>query len=116
MGTALSSLSDEGVLIIGSGHMTHNLMDWLRPPAVLPAPSSAGFRDWAHQAIMQGDDEALFGWDQVSGALDAHPSNDHFLPLFVALGAAGTGRSVTWVGGGWIENALAADNYLFMRQ
>ena len=116
LGAALSSLSDEGVLIIGSGHMTHNLMDWLRPPAVLPAPGSASFRDWAHQAIMQGDDEALFGWDQVSGAQDAHPSNDHFLPLFAALGAAGTGRSVTWVGGGWIENALAADNYLFMRQ
>ena len=116
LGAALASLSDQNVLIIASGHMTHNLMDWLRPPAVLPAPDSATFREWAHSAIMHSDDEALFGWDQISGAHAAHPSNDHFLPLFVALGATGTQRQVEWAGGGWIEKALAADNYLFMRR
>ena len=115
LGAALSSLSDDGILVVASGHTTHNLMDWLRPPAVLPAPESATFRAWAHEAIMRGDDEALFGWGQVSGAHAAHPSNDHFLPLFVALGTAGTQRRVEWCGGSWIEDALAADNYLFMR-
>jgi 4,5-DOPA dioxygenase extradiol len=63
---------------------------------------------------MSGDDSALFDWEHASpGAKAAHPSPERFLPLFVALGAAGERRRTEWLGGGWIGDALAADNYLF---
>ena len=115
LGAALGALAEENILIVASGHLTHNLMDWLRPPAELPAKESQAFRDWAHACLMRGDDEALFDWTQAPGARAAHPSPEHFLPLFVALGAAGAPRRVEWLGGGWVESALAADNYLFCR-
>ena len=60
--------------------------------------------------------EALFDWQQrAPGAAFSHPTPEHFLPLFVALGAAGKTFRTEWLGGGWIEKSLAADNYLFTR-
>lgn len=114
LGKAIASLADENVLIIASGHMTHNLMDYLRPGSVRPTAASREFREWVHARLMSGDDSALFDWEHAApGAKSAHPSPEHFLPLFVALGAAGDGRRTEWLGGGWIGEALAADNYLF---
>ena len=114
LGAAIASLAQENVLIIASGHMTHNLMDYLRPGGVRPTAASRDFREWAHAHLMSGDDSALFDWEHASpGAKAAHPSPEHFLPLFVALGAAGERRRTEWLGGGWIGDALAADNYLF---
>ena len=114
MGAALSSLPDENILIIASGHMTHNLMDYMQAGEIRPAPDSHVFRDWAHHRVMSGDSESLFDWQHAAPcAKFAHPKPEHFLPLFVALGAAGEGHRVEWLKGGWINNALAADNYLF---
>lgn len=117
LGAALAPLARENILIVGSGHMTHNLMDYLRPGAERPAPESRAFRDWVHARLTDdspaGLDE-LFDWQQAApGARFAHPTPEHFLPLFVALGAAGRDRRGEWLGGGWIEDSLAADNYLF---
>lgn len=114
LGAAIAPLSNENVLIVASGHMTHNLMEYLRPGDVRPSPASAAFREWVHARLMSGDDSALIDWDHAApGARAAHPSPEHFLPLFVALGASGAERHAEWLGGGWIEDALAADNYLF---
>ena len=114
LGAAIASLAQQNVLIIASGHMTHNLMDYLRPGGVRPTAASRDFREWAHARLMSGDDAALFDWEHAApGAKAAHPSPEHFLPLFVALGAAGERRHTEWLGGGWIGDALAADNYLF---
>ena len=63
---------------------------------------------------MESDSEALFDWRHAApGAEFAHPTPEHFLPLFVALGAAGEKQRTQWLGGGWVDDALAADNYLF---
>ena len=114
LGAALASLRAENVLIIASGHMTHNLGDFMRRGGLRPSPESSAFRDWVHERLMRNDIEALFSWQQSApGALAAHPTPEHFLPLFVALGAAGAKRRTEWLGGGWVEDALAADNYLF---
>ena len=114
MAPAIASLAQQNVLIIASGHMTHNLMDYLRPGGVRPTAASRDFREWAHARLMSGDDAALFDWEHAApGAKAAHPSPEHFLPLFVALGAAGERRHTEWLGGGWIGDALAADTSLF---
>ncbi|MEI7613494.1 MAG: class III extradiol ring-cleavage dioxygenase [Betaproteobacteria bacterium] len=113
LGAALAALADENILIIASGHMTHNLRDYLQPSGIRPAPESHAFREWTHPRIISGDSEALLDWEQAPGAKHAHPSVEHFLPLFVALGAAGALHRAEWLGGGWIEESLAADNYLF---
>ena len=114
LGAAIASLADENVLIIASGHMTHNLMDYMRPGSVRPTQASRDFREWVHARLMSGDDSALFDWDHAApGAKSAHPSPEHFLPLFVALGASGEKRRTEWLGGGWVGEALAAVNYLF---
>ena len=118
LGAALASLAAENVLIVASGHMTHNLGDWLRGRGgALPTPESAAFRDHVHARLMAGDVPSLLDWEHTApGAASAHPSSEHFLPLFVGLGAVGAAEGsfrVEWLGGGWIGEALAADNYLF---
>ncbi len=114
LGAALAPLADENILIVASGHMTHNLRDFMQPAGAGPADGSRAFRDWVHARLMGGDTEALLGWPQdAPGTVHAHPTPEHFLPLFVALGAAGKDFRTEWQGGGWVADSLAADNYLF---
>ena len=113
LGAALAALADENILVIASGHLTHNLRDHMRPPAgERPAAATRDFREWVHTQLMSNNSEGLLDWEQAPGALYAHPSPEHFLPIFVALGAAGENRQTEWLGGGWLDDALAADNYL----
>jgi 4,5-DOPA dioxygenase extradiol len=88
VGRALKSLPEEGVLVIGSGHMTHNLRDWMRG-AGKPEPYAREFSEWVRDKIEKQDRDALVDYRSRSpeGAR-AHPTDEHFLPLFVALGAA----------------------------
>jgi len=114
LGAALASLADENVLIVGSGHLTHNLRDYMQPSATHPAPDTRAFRDWVHAHLMRNESEPLLDWLHAAPhASFAHPTPEHFLPLFVALGAAGEAHQTEWMGGGWIGDSLAADNYLF---
>lgn len=115
VGRALARLAEENVLVVGSGHMTHNLRDYFVGKGALLARSSR-FRDWADERLRAGDTESLLDWQHAAPeARVAHPTPEHFLPLFVALGAAGPGSRVEALGGGTIGGALAADNYLFAR-
>ncbi|MBI5615005.1 MAG: dioxygenase [Gammaproteobacteria bacterium] len=91
LGRALAPLRDEGVLVIGSGAMTHNLYE-IAPPAGndRAPPWVHAFADWVGLRLEAGDEAGLRDW--LAGAphaRDNHPSTEHFLPLFVALGAAG---------------------------
>lgn len=115
VGRALAPLADDGVLVIGSGHMTHNLRDWdRRHPDATAVPYVREFRDWVHQRIETGDHEALAGYRRnAPHAVRAHPSEEHFLPLFVALGAAGEGAQARRLWDGVEGGALAMDLYAF---
>ena len=90
IGKRLQPLRDEGVLIIGSGFMTHGLpyiRDW-RPDADAPTWSSE-FDTWAAEALSRGDVDALASYkDLAPGVQYAHPTVEHFTPLFITLGAA----------------------------
>ena len=102
--TALQTLRGEGVLVIGSGFMTHGLPFmtsdmWLRN--AVPAWSSE-FDAWAAQALDAGDLDELAAYrNRAPGLGFAHPTVEHFTPLFVALGA----------GGGTVTTAI--DGYQF---
>jgi 4,5-DOPA dioxygenase extradiol len=90
IGRRLRPLRDEGVLIVGSGFLTHGLpfLTDYRPDA--PAPGwSADFDAWAHEALNRGDvDELMAFRHRAPGMPYAHPTVEHFAPLFVTLGAA----------------------------
>lgn len=89
LGRAIAALRDEGVLIIGSGHMTHNLRDFMMSWRGAKSDGYAmAFRDWIAGNLERGDTAALIDWeDKAPHARRAHPTPEHFMPLFVALGA-----------------------------
>jgi 4,5-DOPA dioxygenase extradiol len=89
LGRRLGPLREAGVLVIGSGYMTHGLpfLDWSHPDQV-PGWSSA-FDAWASDALARGDVDELAAFrTRAPGMPYAHPTVEHFTPLFVSLGAA----------------------------
>ena len=91
IGEKLKTLRHEGVLIIGSGFMTHGLpyVNWSAGMDQAPPKWSAEFDSWAEQALRTGDLEALLRYRETAPALRyAHPTADHLLPMYVTLGAA----------------------------
>jgi 4,5-DOPA dioxygenase extradiol len=90
-GRALAALQEEGVLIIGSGSMTHDLSEFRGHGLNDPAPQwVTGFADWCHAALTSGRIEDLLNYRRLAPfARKNHPSEEHFLPLLSALGAAG---------------------------
>lgn len=90
VGGRLRGLREEGVLIIGSGFLTHGL-PFLREwhPDAAPPGWSKDFDDWARETLSRGDvDELMAFRDRAPGMPYAHPTVEHFAPLFVTLGAA----------------------------
>lgn len=115
IGRALSPLAREGVLIVGSGHLTHNLRDWmLARGQTSPAPYALDFQRWVFDRLMTHDIDRLTRYrSEAPDAVRAHPTEEHFLPLFVALGAAGEHARAERVFDGFEGNALAMDAYRF---
>ena len=98
LGRRLRPLRDQGVLIVGSGFMTHGLPYLSHEQFfdnVVPTWSSE-FDEWAAGALSRGDVDTLAAYlDRAPGMPYAHPTVEHFVPLFVALGAAtGSGQAV----------------------
>lgn len=90
LGARLRPLRDEGVLIIGSGYMTHGLPFLRRENIALNhVPGwSREFDAWAADALARGAVDELAGYERAPGMPYAHPTVEHYTPLFVALGAA----------------------------
>ena len=116
LGEALRPLRGEGVLIVGSGTATHNLRAFRQHRLSLdmaPLPWAAAFADWLAEAVADDRREALLDWDQAPEALTNHPTPEHFLPLFVALGAGSPGRAGRALHRSWTYGVLAMDAYAF---
>lgn len=87
LGRALAPLRERGVLIVGSGLSYHNLRNF-GPGARTP---SARFDDWLDQTMGRTGavrSETLVDWERAPAAREAHPREEHLLPLMVAVGAA----------------------------
>lgn len=97
LGLALAPLRDEGILIIGSGAITHNLRAFFQGDFHLDSDSPkwvTAFADWVAGRIERGDLETVLAAVEVGPfGKQNHPTMDHILPLFVALGAGGSSAS-----------------------
>ncbi|MGA3799378.1 LigB family dioxygenase [compost metagenome] len=112
VGHALASLREHGVLLIGSGSITHNLreLDWHAGPESVE-PWAQAFRDWMIEKLAANDEAALHDYRaQAPNAVRNHPSDEHLLPLYFAR-AAGGQFSVAHQG--FTMGALGMDIYRF---
>jgi 4,5-DOPA dioxygenase extradiol len=115
LGRALALLADDGVLVIGSGSLTHNLREF-RQGTTTEAPYAREFSEWIRQAVKTGDTEGLVAALRIAPhAQRAHPTPEHFLPLLVALGAAHQVLPATVLDGGIEHGVLSMDSFVFGR-
>jgi 4,5-DOPA dioxygenase extradiol len=119
LGAALAPLRDEGVLVLGSGSMTHNLRrvfaGGLRGPMDLPEiPESAAFRQWFAEQGDARDWDALFDYrSRAPHAVDMHPTDEHLLPWYVAAGAGGRETAPRRLHASITHGCLGMDAYAF---
>lgn len=111
LGQALQGLRDQGVLIVGSGSMTHNLREFFGG-ARQAADYVVEFSRWVEMQIQTGAIENLLDWQKrAPHALRAHPSDEHFLPLYFALGAGGAGAQAHYLSREVMYGMLAMDAF-----
>lgn len=114
IGRALSPLRDEGVLIFATGSLTHNLRRIDRSDSGAIADWAQAFADWMAETLGQRDDTALVDYRrQAPHAAVNHPTDEHLLPLYVALGAATPGTAPERLHASFMLGSLAMDSYLF---
>ena len=120
LGAALASLTEDGVLVLGSGSITHNLRrvfsgGGLHPDRAQPEiPESAAFRGWIAERARALDWDALFAYrTHAPHGVDMHPTDEHLLPWFVAAGAGGRTSPPLRLHDGVTMGSLGMDAYAF---
>jgi 4,5-DOPA dioxygenase extradiol len=114
VGRAVSELRNEGVLIIGSGSYSHNLGALSWQAAAADSPWMTAFASWMRERLLAGDVDSVLDWQkQAPHARQNHPSDEHLLPLFVALGAGGDPPSTRVLHRSTQLGALAMDAFAF---
>ena len=116
VGQALAPLAEQGFLILASGNITHSLRDWqlisMRgggTPAYVHQ-----FADWIHTHTVAHDVEALLDYRaREATGRQAHPRDEHLLPLFTAIGAAGESAQAQAFYRGISDHVIAMDGYSF---
>ena len=116
LGRALASLPHDDILVIGSGTASHNLQEYYgagRDAAGEPPDWVVQFDAWVREKALAGDAEALANYRaQAPFAQRNHPTEEHFLPLHVALGAAGEGARGELLHASY-DGILSMDAYAF---
>jgi len=116
LGRALAPLRERGFLVVASGNVTHNLGDYVRAardgqgtPAYVRE-----FADWVWARLVEGELEGLLDYRRrAPDAARAHPTEEHLLPLYVAVGAAGDDFAAERIHAGIDDYVLAMDAYAF---
>jgi 4,5-DOPA dioxygenase extradiol len=112
-GRALQGLGEEGVLVVGSGSITHNLHEF-EIDSRAEDPRAQAFTDWIGARLADADLPALLDYRrQAPHAAWAHPSEEHLMPLFVALGAATGWPAHRVLAGGIRDKVMSMNAYLF---
>ncbi|WP_135556975.1 DODA-type extradiol aromatic ring-opening family dioxygenase [Paenibacillus cymbidii] len=95
IGEALQGLEQDGILVIGSGFLTHNLREFDRDKDAPPRPWAVQFKEWITGKVLARDIEALSRYDELAPhAALAVPRAEHFVPLLIALGSGTPGRDI----------------------
>ena len=116
LGRALAPLRSQGVLIVGSGSMTHNLHE-IEPPDSAARAYATEFAKWVQTAILANAVNPVVQYRlEAPHAERAHPTEEHFLPLLVALGASDTNDSATLIPGGITHGVLSMDSYVWQER
>jgi 4,5-DOPA dioxygenase extradiol len=119
LGAALAPLAADGILVLGSGSITHNLRRVFAPgyqnlrerPEI---PESRAFRDWMNDRSAARDWDALFDYrTRAPHAVDMHPSDEHLLPWYAAAGAGGRDATPLRLHEGATLGSLGMDAYAF---
>jgi 4,5-DOPA dioxygenase extradiol len=115
LGAALRPLTDEGVWIIGTGSITHNLRLGLPRAGDVPElPASAAFRDWFAERAGARDWPALWNYRTLAPeAVFMHPTDEHLLPWFIAAGAGGPEHAAVRLHASVAGGHLGMDAYAF---
>lgn len=115
LGRAIASLRAANVLIIGSGSFTHNLGRLRRGTPDAPPPADVvAFADWVNDALVQHRTDELLAYRcRAPYAALQHPTEEHLLPLFVALGAAGENAAAKRLHVSTSYGVLRMDAYAF---
>jgi 4,5-DOPA dioxygenase extradiol len=120
LGEAIASLAADGVLVLGSGSITHNLRrvfagGGLHPDSTRPEiPESAAFRGWFAERAAARDWDALFAYRaNAPHAADMHPTDEHLLPWYVAAGAGGDDHAPVRIHASATMGSLGMDAYAF---
>ena len=115
LGQALAALRNDNVLVIGSGSLTHNLYEFRGQEIDWPAPAwVSDFGNWMKSALQEGKRDALLDYRrQAPSAERNHPTEEHLMPLFVAMGAAGSEAKATQLHSSYEYGILAMDVYQF---
>lgn len=114
LGRALAPLTHEGVLIIGSGSFTHDLSSWRGQAGMAEPEWVTTFADWFDTALAEGRTCDLLAYRSLApNAARNHPTEEHLLPLFVALGAAGPDAPAHHLHASNTYGVLRMDAYAF---
>jgi 4,5-DOPA dioxygenase extradiol len=116
VGRALRPLAEDGVLVVGSGQITHNLRvaDFGARPGDAD-PRVAEFTDWFETRLAERDVATLLDYrKRAPHAALMHPTDEHLLPVFASLGAAIDDYSLQIQSLGTYQRALAMTNYIFV--
>jgi 4,5-DOPA dioxygenase extradiol len=112
LGRALGPMRELGVLVMGSGCLTHNLYE-VRNYGGDPAPYAREFSDWIRASVLARDTDQLIRYRRnAPHAERAHPTEEHYLPLLVAAGAgASTNSNASVIVGGMTYGVLSMESY-----
>jgi 4,5-DOPA dioxygenase extradiol len=114
LGQALATLRKDNVLIIGSGNLTHNLRDAFRGTYTITPEWVIAFREWVARNLESHDIDALLDWQKQAPQPHLnHPTTEHFIPLFVAMGAGGEYTQLDRLNVEVQMSVLSMDAYLF---
>ncbi len=115
LGKLLEPLRDDGVMIIGSGSATHNLREFFRRPEGAESPDWVSqFNEWLADAVSAHRvDDLLQYRERGPHAVRNHPTEEHYMPLLGALGAARSGEQHSRVHHSYSHGVLSMDVYQF---
>jgi len=114
LGRALAPLRDEGVLIVGSGFLTHNLRTLDRSPRPVTPGWARDFDAWTAEALLELEFDALLDYRaRAPGVALALPTHEHFVPLFATLGASAEGELPAFPIEGWYLGSLTKRSVQF---